>query len=134
MIAGQARYHLLKDSAQLPMEEPTMESALRGATLHPAPTLRRDDLGRIQEGAQADLVAVDVSGFLVGAGAVSPEPLNKLLCASGRALRHVMTGGVVKVRDGQLQVADGRKVRAGWRCRAEDLVCARAGRRWPSSG
>jgi 5-methylthioadenosine/S-adenosylhomocysteine deaminase len=106
VVSGQARYHALKDSSELPMEEPTMEHAVRGGTLYPAEALRRQDLGRIEEGAQADLVAVDVSGFLVGGGALPPEPLNNLLYASGWAVRHVMTAGRVQVRDRKLEVAD----------------------------
>jgi cytosine/adenosine deaminase-related metal-dependent hydrolase len=85
-----------------------MEQAIRGGTLYPAQALRRDDLGRIEEGAQADLIAVDVSGFLVGGGALPPEPLNNLLYASGWSVRHVMTAGVIQVRDRKLEVADSR--------------------------
>jgi cytosine/adenosine deaminase-related metal-dependent hydrolase len=110
VVSGQARYHALKGASTLPMAEPTMEEAIRGATLYPAQALRRDDLGRIEEGAQADLVAVDVSGFLVGGGALPPEPLNNLLYASGWSVRHVMTAGVVQVRDRKLEVADSRIV------------------------
>ena len=110
VISGQARYHILKDNTDVPIQEPTMEEAVRGATLYPADALGRKDLGRIAEGALADLIAVDVSGFLVGAGALPPEPLYNLLYSSGRSVRHVMTQGVVQVRDGVLQVADGRRV------------------------
>ncbi|MFT7288290.1 MAG: 5-methylthioadenosine/S-adenosylhomocysteine deaminase [Halieaceae bacterium] len=106
VVSGQARYHLLKGRSDLPIEAPTMEEAIRGATLYPADALRRNDLGRIEEGAQADLVAVDVSGFQVGSGALPPEPLNNLLYASGCSVRHVMTAGVIQVQDGRLQVVD----------------------------
>lgn len=106
VVTGQARYHLLKDRSDRPLEEPTMEGAVRGATLHPADALHRRDLGRIEEGAQADLVAVDVSGFQVGAGVLPPEPLNTLFYTSGWSVRHVMTAGVLQVRDGQFQVAN----------------------------
>ncbi len=110
VILGQARYHLLKDRTDLPLKEPTIAEAVRGATLYPADALGRKDLGRIEEGALADLIAIDVSGFLVGAGTLPPEPLNNLLYASGRSVRHVMTGGVVQVRDGKLEVADSIKI------------------------
>ena len=114
VILGQARYHLLKNRSDLPLREPTISEAVRGATLYPADALRRPDLGRIEEGAQADLVAIDVSGFLVGAGALPPEPLHNLLYAAGRSVRHVMTGGVMQVRDGVLTVADvGEVMRRG---------------------
>lgn len=110
VITGQARYHLLQGNSDLPIREPTMLDAIRGATLYPAEALRRSDLGRIEEGALADLIAIDVSGFLVGAGALPPEPLNNLLYASGPQVRHVMTQGRLQVRDGVLQVADGAAV------------------------
>ncbi|WP_394729323.1 amidohydrolase family protein [Altererythrobacter sp. GH1-8] len=110
VITGQARYHLLKDISELPIAEPTMLDAIKGATLYPAEALGRGDLGRIEEGALADLVAIDVSGFLVGGGALPPEPLNNLLYASGQQVRHVMTQGHLQVRDGLLQVADATAV------------------------
>ena len=106
VLLGQARYHLLKDRSDLPLAEPTIAEAVRGATLYPAKALGRDDLGRIEPGAQADLIAIDVSGFLAGAGALPPEPLHNLLYANGRSVRHVMTGGIVQVQDGALTVAD----------------------------
>ena len=110
VILGQARYDLLKDRSDLPMKEPTIEEAVRGATLYPADALGRTDLGRIEEGAQADLVAVDVSGFLNGAGTLPPEPLHNLLYSSGRSVRHVMIGGFVQVREGRLEVAESSSV------------------------
>ena len=106
VLLGQARYHLLKDDSDLPLKEPTIAEAVRGSTLDSAEALGRGDLGRIEEGAQADLIAVDVSGFLVGSGALPPEPLHNLLYANGRCVRHVMTGGTIQVADGALAVAD----------------------------
>jgi 5-methylthioadenosine/S-adenosylhomocysteine deaminase len=89
---------------------------VRGATLVPAIGLRRPDLGRIRAGARADLVMVDVSGLLVGSGALPPEPLNHLLYAHGSSVRHVMTDGRVQVFDGRLVVDDeARVVDAGGR-------------------
>jgi cytosine/adenosine deaminase-related metal-dependent hydrolase len=110
VLLGQARYHLLKDNSDVPLKEPTIAEAVRGATLYPANALGRNDLGRIEAGALADLIAIDVSGFLVGAGTLPPEPLHNLLYASGRYVRHVMTGGIVQVRDGILEIADSRNV------------------------
>lgn len=63
-------------------------------------------------GGAFDIFAIDVSGFLVGAGALPPEPLNNLLYASRASVRHVMTQGQVQVRDGALQMVDGRAVMA----------------------
>lgn len=106
VIVGQARYHALKDHTDLPMREPIIEDAVRGSTLYAADALRRPDLGRIAEGAQADLIAIDVSGYFVGSGTLPPEPLSHLLHANGTQVRHVMTAGIVQVRDSRLEVAD----------------------------
>lgn len=40
VVSGQARYHLLKDRSELPMEEPTMEKAVRGASRQVGPRYR----------------------------------------------------------------------------------------------
>ena len=110
VLLGQARYHLLKNRSDLPLKEPTIAEAVKGATLDAAEALGRGDLGRIEEGAQADLIAINVSGFLVGSGALPPEPLNNLLYAGGRSVRHVMTGGIIQVEDGVLAIADAGRV------------------------
>ncbi|GAB1342919.1 amidohydrolase family protein [Gemmatimonas sp.] len=113
VICGRARARLLnaqpgRMGAALPM--PSMRDAVYGATHVAANGLRRPDLGRIEVGAKADLSAVDVSGLLVGSGAVGPEPLNNLLYASGANVRHVITQGYVQVFDGQLVVDDHARV------------------------
>ena len=113
VLYGQARYHLLKDRTDLPLREPTVADAVAGATLYPADGLGRNDLGRIEPGAQADLIAIDVSGFLVGSGALPPEPLHNLLYASGRYVTHSMTGGIMQVKDGALAVTDARRLMQG---------------------
>ena len=88
---------------------------MRAATLVPATALGRSDLGRIVPGAKADLVTIDVTGLLTGTGAVPPEPLNNLLYAHGLSVRNVMTDGRWQLLDGQLVVADERRLahRAG---------------------
>ena len=62
------------------------------------------------------MISVDVSGLLVGAGALPPEPLNNLLYANGRMVRTAMT-------DGRLQVQDSRFVADD-----EDHVLAEGGK------
>jgi 5-methylthioadenosine/S-adenosylhomocysteine deaminase len=109
VLYGQARYTLLKDGAQA-VKWPTAWTALRNATSVPAAALKRDDIGRLVEGAKADLVAIDVSGFLVGSGALPPEPLNNLLYANGLMVRHVITDGLIQVHDGHLVVDDEERV------------------------
>lgn len=109
VLYGQARYVLLRDGPR-PVKQPTMWTAIRNATSIPAAALKRDDIGRIVEGAKADLVAIDVSGLLVGGGALPPEPLNNLLYANGMMVRHVITDGHIQVYDGHLVADDEQRV------------------------
>ncbi len=101
VLYGQARYALLEAHSRLPLARPTMAEAIRGATLGAARGLRRDDLGRIDEGACADLVGIDVTSPLTGVGALPPEPLNNLLYAHGASVRLVVTDGRVQLLDGR---------------------------------
>ena len=47
-----------------------------------------------------------MTGFLVGGGAVPPEPLNNHLYANGLSLQHVVTEGNFQVMDGVPRVDD----------------------------
>lgn len=109
VLYGQARYVLLRDGPQ-PVKQPTMWTAMRNATSVPAAALRRDDIGRLTEGAKADMVAIDVSGLLVGSGALPPEPMNNLLYANGMMVRHVITDGYVQIYNGHLLADDEQRV------------------------
>ena len=109
VLIGQARYYLKRDGNP-PVRLPTVEDAVAGATHIPANGLGREDLGRLARDAKADWIAIDVSGFLTGSGALPPEPLNNLLYAAGPAVRYVMTDGVMQVANGALRVADPDKV------------------------
>ena len=74
------------------------------ATLGGAAALQRDDIGRLEQGAKADLVMVDVT-----APAMRPvrDPLRSLVYAAAeRAVRHVFVGGQQVVRDGQVTTMD----------------------------
>jgi cytosine/adenosine deaminase-related metal-dependent hydrolase len=74
------------------------------ATLGGAAALQRDDIGRLEKGAKADLVMVDVT-----APSMRPvrDPLRSLVYASAeRAVRHVFVGGTQVVRDGQVTTMD----------------------------
>jgi len=101
VLYGQARHSLKRrlDPNGVPTQRPTVWNAVDAATRIPARGLRRNDLGVIKPGARADLASVDVSGLLVGAGALPPEPLNNLLFANGRMVRTVMTDGRLQVHD-----------------------------------
>ena len=112
VLYGQARESLLRASSPVPVRRPTVADALRSATLVPAQALKRPDLGRLRPGAEADLVSIDVSGLLVGTGALPPEPLNLLLYGHGLSVRHVMTHGHVQVFHGRFIADDEEAVAA----------------------
>ena len=111
VIVGRTRARLLQaaESAN-PTKMPTIWAAVQGATVNPADALGRADLGRIEAGARADLVSIDVGGFLVGTGATPPEPLNNLLYAHGQSVRDVVIDGVYKVIDGRFIADDAAEV------------------------
>ena len=116
VLYGQARHELLTDLAggSVKSRAPSIGDAVDGATVIPADGLRRPDLGRIEEGAAADLISMDVSGMLVGSGSLPPEPLNNLLYANGRMVSTVMTAGRVQVANGEFMAGDaGSIVKAG---------------------
>jgi 5-methylthioadenosine/S-adenosylhomocysteine deaminase len=106
VMQGRGRAQLLGSSSPVPMREPTIWNALESATLGGARGLGRSDLGRIEAGAKADFCTVDVSGLLVGNGALPREPYNNLLYANGLSVRNVMTDGNWQWRDGKFVVED----------------------------
>jgi len=111
VLYGQARHSLLSGLEGAPaMVRPTIWTAVEGSTRVAADGLGRADLGRIKPGAKADLVTVDVTGYLVGTGAMPPEPMNNLMYAHGKSVRHVMTDGVFQVWEGALVVDDAERV------------------------
>ena len=105
-IQGRARAMLLHKTSPVKMKEPTIWDAIKSATVSGAKGLGRNDLGRIEAGAKADLCTIDVSGLLVGNGIAPREPWNNLLYANGLSVRNVMIDGEWKVRDGDLVFDD----------------------------
>jgi len=103
VLGGRVRARLLEGPA---VRLPTIWDAVDGATVVAADGLRRPDLGRICAGAKADFITVDLSDWLVGAGALPPEPLNNLLYANGGMVRHVAVDGRFLVYDRQLTAAN----------------------------
>ena len=83
---------------------PTAREVLAMATTGSAAGLGRSELGHLERGAAADLCCFDVTGV---ADAGVGDPLAGLLWANpGRRPRHVVVGGRVVVRDGELQTAE----------------------------
>jgi cytosine/adenosine deaminase-related metal-dependent hydrolase len=98
--------HLLADArlamqvAPLAGRPVTAREVLGWATTGSAAGLGRPDLGRLAPGCAADLACWDVTGV---ADAGVADPLAGLLWAApGRRPRHVVVGGRVVVRDGEL--------------------------------
>ena len=82
---------------------PTAREVLSMATTGSAAGLGRPELGHLERGAAADLCCFDVAGV---ADAGVGDPLAGLLWANpGRRPRHVVVGGRVVVRDGELRTA-----------------------------
>jgi cytosine/adenosine deaminase-related metal-dependent hydrolase len=121
VVKGQARYQAVSNPG-VRSQSPTIEDAVLGATKLTADNLGRPDLGRLDVGAKADLITIDVTGMLVGSGRISPAPLSNLLYANGLHVRNVVIDGHWKVRDGELLFADveqlteraGRAVQKVW--------------------
>jgi len=111
-MQGRARAQLLHKTSPVPMKEPTIWDALVSATLAGGRGLGRDDLGRVEAGAKADLTLIDVSGLLIGNGGTPREPWNNLLYANGLSVSNVMIDGEWKVRDGNLVFADAGSLQA----------------------
>ena len=83
---------------------PTAREILAMATAGSAAGLGRPELGHLEGGAAADLCCFDVTGV---ADAGVGDRLAGLLWANpGRRPRHVVVGGRVVVRDGELQTAE----------------------------
>ena len=121
VIQGRGRAYLLAKSSPVKMKEPTIWDALKSATLAGANGLGRNDLGRIEPGAKADLCTVDVSGLLIGNGIAPREPWNNLLYANGLSVRNVMIDGEWKIRDGQVMFEDETALRSRGGAAAEKI-------------
>lgn len=109
---GGARYSLLPhpDVSPVPLKKPNVWDAMRAATVNGAAIVGRDDLGRIAVGAKADLVTIDVTGFLVGSGAVPPQPVYNLLFTNGLSVVHTMTEGQIQIYQGRFALDDQQQV------------------------
>ncbi|OII22875.1 hydroxyatrazine ethylaminohydrolase [Curtobacterium sp. MCBA15_016] len=108
--------HLLAD-ARLAMQVSALvgpqlpaRQVLGAATEGSATGLGRPELGHLGAGSAGDLCVWDVSG-VADAGVADPVA-GLLWAAPGRRPRHVVVGGRVVVRDGELVAADEREITA----------------------
>ena len=83
---------------------PTAREVLTMATEGSAEGLGRAELGHLEAGAAADLCCFDVTG--VADAGVADRLAGLLWAVPGRRPRHVVVGGEVVVRDGELQTAE----------------------------
>ena len=117
VMYGGARYSLLPhpDVSPVPLKKPNIWDAMRAATVNGAAIVGREDLGRIAVGAKADLMTIDVTGFLVGSGAVPPQPVYNLLFTNGLSVVNTMTEGQIQIYGGRFVLDDQQQVaqRAG---------------------
>jgi cytosine/adenosine deaminase-related metal-dependent hydrolase len=83
------------------------------ATLGGARALGRADLGKLEAGAQADIVLVDLQKTHIGPVGAD-DPIKALVyCAQGSDVDTVMVDGVIRVQDGELLGSDGDALRRG---------------------
>ncbi|MBZ8131883.1 amidohydrolase family protein [Afifella sp. IM 167] len=74
------------------------------ATVNGAKALGRSDIGRLEQGAKADLVVVDMDRIAFGP---MLDPVKMLVHIAGAAdVRHVMVDGIVRVEEGKLTMLD----------------------------
>jgi cytosine/adenosine deaminase-related metal-dependent hydrolase len=83
------------------------------ATLGGARALGRTDLGRLEVGAQADIVVVDLQKTHIGPVAAD-DPVKALVyCAQGSDVETVIVDGVTRVAGGEVLGVDADALRAG---------------------
>ncbi len=96
------------------------EDLYDAATLGGARALGRDDLGRLEPGAQADLVVIDLDDPFMGQVI---DPIQTLMLnASGREVRTVVIAGRTVMEDGVIPGVDQRPDRARAQAQFDRLV------------
>jgi cytosine/adenosine deaminase-related metal-dependent hydrolase len=98
----------------------TARQALQMATAGGARTLKRDDIGTLSVGKQADIAMFRLEG-VAGAG-FENDPVAGLVLASTPRAAHVMVQGSLVVRDGRLVNADEEEIAARHRAVVARIV------------
>jgi cytosine/adenosine deaminase-related metal-dependent hydrolase len=90
-------------------DRPTCLEVFTAATVGSANALGRQDLGRLAEGARADIVCIDLSGYHVGP---ILDPIRSLItCGTGQDVDTVFVDGRMIVKGGRVLNADEEKLR-----------------------
>jgi 8-oxoguanine deaminase len=103
-LLAEARAALLMSRLRQPDRLMTARQALRMATAGGAATLKRDDIGSLSVGKQADIALFRLAG--VAAAGFENDPVAGLVLASTSRAAHVMVQGRFVVSDGRLTAED----------------------------
>ncbi len=110
-LLAEARQALLLQRVSRGVRAMSTAEAFRLATIGGADVLHRPELGRIEPGAAADLVAYDMDDIAF-AGAIAQDPLGTIMLCNAPRPRLVVVNGRVVVRDGEPTGIDRRKLAA----------------------
>jgi cytosine/adenosine deaminase-related metal-dependent hydrolase len=99
-LLAEARAAMLLSRLRRPDRLMTARQALRMATAGGARVLKRDDIGSLEVGRQADIALFRPAG--VAAAGFEHDPVAALVFASPQRVHHLLVGGRFVVRDGQL--------------------------------
>src|SRR5258708_39648262 len=100
----------------------TSADVFRAATLGGAISVGRDDLGRLEEGARADLIVVDLSGRNTLRYGPVRDPVKSIVeCGVGDDVDTVIGDGKVVMEGAVIPVADFAKFRAQAQAAAEQI-------------
>lgn len=110
------------------LTETAPEHLFDAATLGGAAALRRDDLGRLQAGAKADIAIFDMSDALM---APQVDPIRTLILgATGRVTKAVFVDGRLSMRDGEVPGMDMSEARIRAQAQFDGLVEKYPERTW----
>ena len=91
----------------------TAEEVFEAATLGGARSLGRNDLGRLEPGARADIIAIDLGRKDTLRYGPIWDPIRSLVeCGVGDDVGFVVTNGVVRMREGRISGVDLGRLRA----------------------
>jgi cytosine/adenosine deaminase-related metal-dependent hydrolase len=91
----------------------TAAQVFEGATLNGARSVGRDDLGRLQPGAKADIAIIGLTGGDTLRMGPVRDPIKSLIdCGIGNDVETVIVDGVVRMENGRIPGVDFAELRA----------------------